>query len=253
MSAVLGFLEQKQKIVAIVVGANGGIGDAFVHKLSRSEQCTSLVMTARQPQVLGIVDAKHMWFSLDITKEESILQLVAFLQENNIEPNVILNLSGMLHTSQFGPERTWKHLDIDTMRQVFDVNTFGVALLAKHLIPMMPRTGRSIFASLSARVGSISDNTLGGWYSYRASKAAQNMMIKTISIEAQRKWKEMICVALHPGTVQTALSDPFTKNYDPQKLFTPQQSCDFLCDVMSQLTAEDTGGFFAWDGQPIEF
>ena len=248
---MLGFLEQK--IVAVVVGASGGIGDAFVQKLSEAEQCASLIMTARQPQIFGAIDAKHMWFPLDITKEKSIQQLVTFLQENSIEPNVILNLSGMLHTSQFEPERTWKHLDIDVMRQVFDVNTFGVALLAKHLIPIMPRKGRSIFASLSARVGSISDNKLGGWYSYRASKAAQNMMIKTISIEAQRKWKEMICIALHPGTVQTTLSDPFTKNYDSKKLFTPQQSCDFLCDVMSRLRVEDTGGFFAWDGQPIEF
>ena len=248
---LLGFLEDE--IVALVVGASGGIGDAFVQKLSRSQQCTSLIMTSRQPQVLGSIDAKHTWLSLDITEEASIQHLSMYLQNNHLQPNVVLNLSGMLHCSQFGPERTWRHLDMETMRRVFEVNTFGIALLAKHLIPMMPRTGRSIFASLSARVGSISDNKLGGWYSYRASKAAQNMIVKNISIEAQRKWKQLICVALHPGTVKTSLSDPFTKNYDPQKLFTPQQSCDFLCDVISHLTMEDTGGFFAWDGQPIEF
>ena len=250
MSTFLGF---KEDIVAIVIGASGGVGDAFAQKLSLSSQCTKLIMTSRQPMVLGEVDSKHTWLSVDITNETSLEELTTYIKDKKLEPNLILNLSGVLHTSQFGPERTWRHLDMETMRKVFEINTFGVALLGKHLIPCLPRRGRSVFASLSARVGSISDNRLGGWYSYRASKAAQNMMIKTMSIEANRKWKELICVALHPGTVQTQLSDPFTKNYDPQKLFTPQQSCDYLCDVITDLTFKDTGGFFAWDGQTIEF
>ena len=248
-----GFLGFNREIVAVVVGSSGGVGDAFVQKLSRSTQCKKLIMTSRQPMVLGEVDSKHTWLSMDITNEESIASVASYMQNQNIEPNVILNLSGILHDDQFGPERTWRNLNMETMRRVFDINTFGVALLAKHLIPCIPRSGRSVFASLSARVGSISDNRLGGWYSYRASKAAQNMMIKTLSIEAHRKWKELICVALHPGTVRTQLSEPFTKHYDSKKLFTPQQSCDYLCEVISGLTVNDTGGFFAWDGQKIEF
>ena len=132
-------------------------------------------MTSRQPMVLGKVDSKHTWLSMDITNEESIASVASHAESKNVEPNVILNLSGILHVDQFGPERTWRNLNMETMRRVFEINTFGVALLAKHLIPCIPQSGRSVFASLSARVGSISDNRLGSWYSYRASKAAQTL------------------------------------------------------------------------------
>ena len=139
------------------------------------------------------------------------------------------------------------------MRQVFDVNTFGVGLLAKHFIPMFPRDGRSVFGSLSARVGSIADNHLGGWYSYRASKAAQNMIIKGLSIEAKMRWPELVCIALHAGTVKSQLSKPFTSRVPDEKLFSPEQSCQYLCDVIDTLQPADSGNFYAWDGQPIPY
>jgi NAD(P)-dependent dehydrogenase (short-subunit alcohol dehydrogenase family) len=190
---------------------------------------------------------------LDITDERSITRLVDHLHSVNFQPNLVINCSGVLHTNAFGPERSWRHFDIEVMRQVFDVNTFGVGLLGKHLIPLFARDGRSVFASLSARVGSISDNRLGGWYSYRASKSAQNMFIKGLAIEAARKWRELVCVALHPGTVDTALSQPFSSSVPPEKLFTTELACQHLSRVIEKLTAEDTGGFFAWDGQSIDY
>ena len=139
------------------------------------------------------------------------------------------------------------------MHDVFAINAFSVALLGKHLIPLIPRQGRSVLASLSARVGSIADNRLGGWYSYRASKTAHNMFIKTLSLEAMRKYPELAIVSLHPGTVDTTLSEPFTARYDPTKLFTATRSVNELSSVISNLTSKDTGGFFAWDGQAIPY
>ena len=162
--------------------------------------------------------------AVDITDEASIVRLVEAMDAADYVPNLVLNCTGVLHTDDFGPERSWRHLDIDVMRRVFDVNALGVGLLGKHLIPRFARDQRGVFASLSARVGSIGDNRLGGWYSYRASKAAQNMIVKTLSIEASMKWKDLICVALHPGTVETALSEPFTARVPPHKLFTPEVS-----------------------------
>jgi NAD(P)-dependent dehydrogenase (short-subunit alcohol dehydrogenase family) len=145
-------------------------------------------------------------------------------------------------------------LDLSEMQKVFAVNTFGVGLVIKHLLPAMRQGERSVFASLSARVGSIEDNRLGGWYSYRASKAAQNMLVKTAAIEARLKTPELICVQLHPGTVDSELSAPFTKRLpNRHKVFTPAFACERLCDVLGGLSRQDSGHFFAWDGKPVSW
>ena len=184
--------------------------------------------------------------------KQSIESLAAYVRNIDYQPNLILNCVGILHSQNFGPEKTWKHLDPATMHRVFAINAFAVALLGKHLISLIPRNERAVFASISARVGSISDNRLGGWYSYRASKTAHNMFVKTLSLEASRKHPLLSIVAIHPGTVDTSLSEPFTKNYDPKKLFTPTRSVHELSKVISNLTPLDSGSFFAWDGQVIE-
>ena len=238
-------------IRAIVIGASGGVGTAMVDAIHRSGTHNRVWATSRSGANVPMTAHEHS--SLDIVNESSVEQFASDVKASDFEPNLVFNCSGLLHRPEFGPERSWRHLNIDTMREVFDVNTFGVALLGKHLIPLLPREGRTIFASLSARVGSIGDNRLGGWYSYRASKAAQNMMIKCLSIEASMRWKDLICVALHPGTVDTQLSSPFSSRVPPNKLFTPAQSCQYLCSTLQKLTPKDTGGVFAWDGQPIEY
>ena len=137
------------------------------------------------------------------------------------------------------------------MAAVFAVNTLGPALVAKHFLPLMPRKGRSVFAALSARVGSIGDNRLGGWYSYRASKAALNQILRTLAVEAARTHPELIVAGLHPGTVRTALSQPFRPEPGTPGLFSPEESAAHLVRVLDGLHPRDSGQVFAWDGQPI--
>ena len=238
-------------IRAIIIGARGGIGAAFVRAIHGAQPGNVVWATTRTGS--GAPPEADRTVAVDITDEASIESLVNAATSAGLEPNLVLNCTGVLHTDEYGPERSWRHLDLNTMRSVFEVNAFGVGLLGKHLIPILPRSGRTVFGSLSARVGSIGDNRLGGWHSYRASKAAQNMLIKGLAIEASMRWKGLICVALHPGTVATALSDPFAARVPPEKLFTPDQSCAHLCSTIASLTPAATGGFYAWDGQPIEY
>ena len=247
---MLGFMDP---IRAVIIGGNGGVGREFVQQLQSSDQVESIVATHRKAIPVEFEHPKVTWVPVDVRKEESIEDLAKQLKETGTKPNLIINCIGILHTSEFGPEKTWRHLNAQTMHDVFAINAFAVGLLGKHLIPLIPRQGRSIFASLSARVGSIADNRLGGWYSYRASKTAHNMFVKTLSIEAWRKHPELAIVSLHPGTVDTALSEPFTARYDPKKLFTATRCVNELSTVITDLTAKDTGGFFAWDGQAIPF
>ena len=137
--------------------------------------------------------------------------------------------------------------------KVFSINTLGPALIARYFIPLMKKESASILGFLSARVGSISDNQLGGWYSYRASKAALNMIIKTLSIEVARNNKNAVIVGLHPGTVESNLSNPFQGNVPDGKLFSPEYSVTQMAEVINRLTPNDSGNCFAWDGQRIEF
>ena len=238
-------------IHAVVIGARGGVGAAFVDAITAASVNNQVWATSRSGT--GLPNSADRAFAVDITNETSIEALATAVTSAGLRPNLVLNCTGVLYTESFGPERSWRHLNIDTMRAVFEVNAFGVGLLGKHLIPLLPRTGRSVFGSLSARVGSISDNRLGGWHSYRASKAAQNMLIKGLAIEASMRWKDLICVALHPGTVNTDLSKPFSSRVPPEKLFTPQQSCQYLCNTIASLDSKSSGGFYAWDGQAIEY
>ena len=239
---------------ALVIGARGGIGNAFVECLLQSSAVDHIFASSRdQVWVSQLSDSQKVTrIYADITDEESILELTQKMNDLPSKLRFVVNCSGLLHTKEIQPERTWRHLDLNTMRQVFDVNTFGVALLIKHILPLIPREGKSLFATLSARLGSITDNQVGGWYSYRASKAAQNMIVKTAAIEARRKWPHLILIALHPGTVKTPLSDPFTPRLPSHhEVFSPQDSCDKLCKVMGNLTSTNTGNHFAWDGSVI--
>jgi NAD(P)-dependent dehydrogenase (short-subunit alcohol dehydrogenase family) len=249
---VTDFLGMKEPITAVVVGARGGVGAAFCRRFEREPSVRAIHGTSRDAQWSAEPGpGKLRKHCLDIVDEDSVRRLAEVLRTEGEAPNLVINCTGLLHGDGLGPERTWRELDIDTMRRVFDVNALGVALLVKHLVPLMPRAERSFFATLSARVGSIGDNRLGGWYSYRASKAAQNMLVKTASIEAKRQRRKLVLVALHPGTVDSDLSKPFTTRYEPDRLFTPDFSCERLCEVLSGLGAEDSGGLYAWDGVAI--
>ena len=159
--------------------------------------------------------------------------------------------NGILHDEGLTPEKSLRDLSAEKFQRIFEVNTVTPALIAKHFLPKLNREQTSIFAALSARVGSISDNQLGGWYAYRASKAALNMIIKNAAIEIGRRNKQAIIVGLHPGTVDSNLSKPFQGNVADGKLFTPEYSAEKLLDVLENLSPEQTGKCFAWDGQEI--
>ena len=189
---------------------------------------------------------------IDLQKENSIADASQQLCKAGALDLVIVT-TGMLHQDDLQPERSMREIDGANMLDILRVNTVGPALIAKHFLPIMRRKDKSVFAALSARVGSIRDNRLGGWVSYRASKAALNMTIKTLAIEHARRCPDAAVVALHPGTVATALSEPFRSRVRPNDLFEPDTSAAHLLRVIDNLTHTDTGAFLAWDGSRIPY
>ncbi len=165
-------------------------------------------------------------------------------------PTLILVATGVLHSGQ-EPERTYRAVTAEHLLRDYRINTVGPALVMKHFAPQMPRDRRAVFAALSARVGSIGDNRLGGWHSYRASKAALNMLLRNLAVELGRSHPQAVVAGLHPGTVDTGLSKPFQKGVAQDKLFSPAFSAVRLLTVLDGLTPADSGGVFAWDGARI--
>ena len=226
---------------AVIIGASGGIGDALE---------AALVDEGAYDKVWGFARSRSGAQYLDLTDEASIAAAAALVSQGP-SPSLVIIATGLLHDGEHGPEKSLKEIDLDWMAKNFAINTIGPALIAKHFIPLLPKTGTPIFAALSARVGSISDNLLGGWYSYRASKAALNMLIRNLAIEARRSNDRSIIVGLHPGTVDTPLSKPFQANLSPGKLFESERAALQLLDVIEGLKVKDSGKLFAWDGEEI--
>ena len=195
------------------------------------------------------IDGALRWARPDVdpTDEASIIRAAAGIETVDLA----IVTTGMLHDDQQRPERALKELDPAGLARSFAINTIAPAIVAKHVIPKMPRDRRAVFAVLGARVGSIGDNRTGGWHGYRASKAALVMMMKTIAIETARTRPHAIIVTLHPGTVDTGMSKPFQGNVTPEKLFMPAFSAECLLRVIDGLTPADSGGHFAWDGSRI--
>lgn len=233
-----------------VIGSTGGIGRAFVEALAANDRVEVVYALSRSGEAHTSPKIRNLTF--DFLDEESIIAAAEALRETG-RFDLIVIATGLLQGNGIAPEKNMRALDLDQMRKSFEVNTFGPALTAKHFLPLLRRDQKAVLAALSARVGSIADNRLGGWYSYRASKAALNMMLKTLSIETARRWKQQIIIGLHPGTVDTALSKPFQSNVPDGKLFTPEFSAARLLEVIDQVSPEDTGHLFAWDGKPIPF
>lgn len=233
-----------------VIGASGGIGGAFVKKLLADSRVASLHAFSRSP--LSLDSAKGTWHEIDLELEASIQEAAAAIE--GVPLDLVIVTAGILHEGEgLRPETSFKKLDAENMRKVFAINTIGPALVAKYFLPNLRVRQKAVFAALSARVGSIGDNRLGGWSSYRASKAALNMYMKTIALEQTRRRPQSIVVSLHPGTVATDLSAPFTRRASDKKVFTPEESAAYLLEVIDRLSPTDSGGFFAWDGQAIEF
>lgn len=220
---------------ALVFGAAGGIGAALCEALTSRCQVTALTRA----------DA-------DITDEAALARLADKLKAH-APFHLIINATGLLHDADGGvrPEKAIKQIDGEKMARVLAVNAIGPALILKYFVPLMACDDKAVMAHLSARIGSLSDNRLGGWTSYRAAKAAQNMIVKNAAIETARRDKDKIIIGLHPGTVDSRLSAPFQANVADDKLFSPAQSAGYLLAVIDKLTAPDSGFVFAWDGQKI--
>ena len=222
--------------VAVVIGASGGIGAALLEALRAGGGYRDVVAFSRAGTP-----------GFDITDEASLLGAAASLRP--AVPILVIDATGFLHDGKQRPEKSWRELDPAQMARAFALNAIGPALIMKHFLPLLPVDRVSVFATLSAKVGSIGDNRLGGWYSYRASKAALNQLVHTAAIELARSRPEAICVALHPGTVATSLSAPFVKaGLEVRDASTAARE---LLAVLERLTPADSGGFFDYKGQAL--
>lgn len=234
---------------AVVFGASGGIGGAIVTQLAADPSIARIYAGSRRPSASA--DGKLVPFALDLTDETSIAAAAATVEG---PVDLAFVATGMLHRPGGpSPEKALRALDGAAMAELFAVNAIGPALIAKHFAPLLPRDRRGVFAALSARVGSIADNRLGGWHSYRASKAALNMLMVNLAIELRRTHPQAVVAALHPGTVDTDLSVPFQRGLAPEKLFDTKRSAGYLLEVLNKLTPEESGGLFAWDGARIPY
>ena len=232
-----------------MLGASGGIGRAFTEHLIAAPQVARVFAFSRG--TFDLEDEKLVKGPLDLEREETIAES-AQLAGNDGALHLVLVATGILHDgANFQPEKSWRSLDAASLHRSFAINAIGPALAAKYFLPRLPRSGKAIFAALSARVGSIGDNRLGGWYGYRASKAALNMTLKTAAIELARIRSDALCVGLHPGTVDSGLSRPFQGGGSSEALFTAEASGGHMLQVLDGLTAADSGQIFAWDGSRV--
>ena len=230
--------------VALIIGSNGVLGAALLSQLEGDANYAQAIGLSRSTQV-----------SVNYDDESSIAKAAQYVADlcatSNLQLRLLIVATGFLHGAQGQPERSFTNLDASYLQHVFKINFLGPALVMKHFLPLLPKTGRCVAGFLSARVGSISDNALGGWYGYRASKAALNQLVKTASIELTRRNKDSICVSLHPGTVATALSEPFAKtglNVRPAS----EAAADLLA-VLAGLSPLDTGCLVDYQGQKLPF
>jgi NAD(P)-dependent dehydrogenase (short-subunit alcohol dehydrogenase family) len=220
---------------ALVIGSSGGIGAAFVHCLQNNPRCA---------QVLGL--HRHSVPAIDLDLEASMAQAAAQLA-SGARFHLIVHAAGVLHTPQYMPEKKLSDLNYGQLMDTFRTNTFGPALVLRHFTPLLD-SQRGVMAVLSAKVGSIGDNRLGGWYSYRASKAALNMVVKTASIEVKRSNPAAVLVALHPGTVHSRLSQPFRGSGTARSA---EDAATDMLGVLDRLTPADTGQFLAYNGAQL--
>lgn len=229
---------------AVVIGASGGLGAQLVRQLQSSSDFGQVIGLSRSR-------SEHGAPLLDLTQEASITACAAWLKDrcSLLSLRLLIVASGFLHDEGNEPERSLTQLNADYLGRVFAINAIGPALLLKHVAPLLPREGDTKIVFISAKVGSIGDNALGGWYGYRASKAALNQIVKTASIELARRNKNICCMAMHPGTVETALSDPFSKK--GLNVRSPEVAAQEILQVVHTLDASRNGSFMDYRGQSL--
>jgi NAD(P)-dependent dehydrogenase (short-subunit alcohol dehydrogenase family) len=223
--------------IAVIIGASGGIGTALAKMAEESGRFHQVVRLSRRTEP-----------RIDIEDEQTIRQAASHIASIGV-PTLVIDATGFLHGEGFEPEKTWRSLDPMHLAKSFAVNATGPALVMKHFLPLLSKGERSVFMTISAKVGSIGDNRLGGWYGYRAAKAALNQFVRTAAIELARSNPAAICVALHPGTVDTKLSAPFGKT--GLAVQTPRDAAAAILSCLDKLTSRDSGGFFDRTGDRL--
>ncbi|MEA5580288.1 SDR family NAD(P)-dependent oxidoreductase [Nodularia harveyana UHCC-0300] len=243
---------------ALIVGASQGIGFGFVKKLLTDSRINQIYATYRQlesAEELITLEKQYphklTCLSLDIIEESQITQVLQRIKVEVKKLHLVINSVGILHDDTFQPEKSLKQINSENLLRYFQINSIGSILLAKHLLPLLRHSEYSVFASISAKLASIGDNKIGGWYGYRASKTALNMFMRTAAIEYSRNCPQTLIVTLHPGTTDTRLSRPFQRNVPPEKLFSVERSVEQLLTVIEQLEQGDSGKFFSWDGSEL--
>jgi len=231
-----------------IIGSSGAIGNAFVEHYIKDSSVENIFTFSRN--ATDHVSEKVTSFEIDVESQDSIEKAAGQVKDHIIDRIVIA--SGILHTESFGPEKSIKDLNYETFAKVYSINTIGPALIGRYFIPLMNKNEKSVIAFLSAKVGSISDNSLGGWYSYRSSKTALNQIVKNFSIELKRINKNAIALALQPGTVESRFSEPFKKNVSKNKLFTPDYSVGLLSQVIENSSLNESGSLLSYDGEIIK-
>ena len=250
------------KCVSVITGANRGIGLEFVRQTLRRTDgnviaCCRDPDNARDLHMLkdNIYGDRVRISKVDISKQESIADFCEDISKEYERVDYLINVAGILHDSTQMPERNIREIRKDWLTHTLEINTIGPLMMTQGLFPLLRTNGTrrtpSVVANISARVGSIGDNKLGGWYSYRISKAALNMVTKNLSIELKRSG--IYVVSLHPGTTDTGLSKPFQKNVKPDKLFSTEFSVSKMYENITAITSETSGTFIAWDGKEIEW
>ena len=231
----------------VIIGASGAIGKAFVDLYSKIDTVEHVFSFSKTQ--IDFISSKVTSFAIDIEDEISVKNAAEVIGTQKID--IVIVATGILHNKDFGPEKSIKDLDPDNFLKVLKINTIGPAIIGKHFLPLLTKDQKSVFAFLSARVGSISENKLGGWYSYRASKTALNQVVKNFSIEVCRTNPNAVILGLQPGTVESNLSEPFKKNVAREKLFTPEYSAEMLAKVIRNSTQKNSGDLLSWDGEII--
>ena len=237
-------------INAVVIGASGGIGSSMTSHLAEIENVRGILALSRTPIVAtGNIFSHH----LDLEDAKSIEVAAQFAKTVLKDIQLVIVASGILHDKEIQPERALRQIDGENFARVMAVNAIGPALAIKYFAPLMPRTGKAVLAVVSARVGSISDNNLGGWYAYRASKAAVNQIVRTGSIEIARHNHQAVMISLHPGTTDTKLSKPFQGRVAEKQLFSPSHSAACMLRVIESVTASASGKLLSWDGSELPY
>ncbi|RXS41483.1 SDR family NAD(P)-dependent oxidoreductase [Idiomarina sp. 29L] len=235
----------------VILGAGGGLGKALTNALTAEYPEETIVTVSRQ--ALETPGERIQRIQVRDYSEDALNTLVDDFQSQGLKLAGLISTIGMLHDDDTFPEKKLGDLKEDNLRKLFDVNAIQPILALKSFSSVLDRKHTKFWVQLSAKVGSIEDNYLGGWYAYRASKAALNMLLKTASIELKRTHKRLVVAAIHPGTTDTVLSKPFQSRIPDEKLYTPELSAKRIIKVIKEIQPENTGKLWHWDGTELPY